>query len=149
MNPGATISPRASNFSSAAPRILLGAATSATRPSRNRTSMGASMLAAGSIKWPPLITRLRFSLRWVTLTGSSQSLCQNRHAYRHSVANFFDDHRLRAIGHIPGQFEASNNRAGMHQQGIAPGQLQPRHRHLVTADVILQTDFCPRQPLFL
>ena len=58
MKPGATTSPRASNFSSAPPLILLGGATSATRPSFSSTSMGASMRAAGSIRWPPLISKL-------------------------------------------------------------------------------------------
>jgi hypothetical protein len=37
---------------------LLGGATSATRPSFSSTSMGASMRAAGSMRWPPLISRL-------------------------------------------------------------------------------------------
>src|SRR5438270_11994556 len=55
MKPGATTSPRASNFSSALPRILLGRALSATRPSRSKISIGALIFAAGSIRCPPLI----------------------------------------------------------------------------------------------
>src|SRR5580704_13471829 len=66
MKPGATTSPRASKLSSALPRVLFGRATSATRPSRRRTSMGALSFAAGSIRWPPLISRLWFSFRWLT-----------------------------------------------------------------------------------
>src|ERR1700751_629065 len=55
MNPGATINPPTSNFSFAPPLVLLGGATSITCPSRNRTSIGASTLFAGSITCPPLI----------------------------------------------------------------------------------------------
>ena len=57
MKPGATINPRASNFSSALPRIPFGRAISTTRPSLSNTSMGASIFAAGSIKWPPWMRR--------------------------------------------------------------------------------------------
>src|SRR5579864_3494793 len=63
MNPGATIRPLASNFSSAVPRILLGSATSATRPSRSRISIGALIFAAGSIRCPPLTSKLLCSGR--------------------------------------------------------------------------------------
>ena len=55
---GETIRPRASNLSWAVPRVLPGGAISATSPSRSRTSMVASILAAGSISRPPLINRL-------------------------------------------------------------------------------------------
>src|SRR2546421_11725325 len=55
MKPGATTSQRASNFSSALPRILLDRAISATRPSRSRISIGALIFATGSIRCPPLI----------------------------------------------------------------------------------------------
>src|SRR6202049_2155499 len=61
MNPGATMRPRASSFSSAPPRTLFGTAISATPPSRSRTSMGAFTFAAGSIRCPPLMRRLLFS----------------------------------------------------------------------------------------
>src|SRR4029077_1297659 len=63
MNPGATIKPLASNFSSAVPRVLLGGATSATRPSRSSTSIGALIFAAGSIRCPPLTSKLLSSGR--------------------------------------------------------------------------------------
>src|SRR5580692_1124145 len=68
MNPGATISPRASNFSSTDPRILFGSATSATRPSRSSTSIGALILAPGSTTCPPLISKLALSARIIELT---------------------------------------------------------------------------------
>ena len=57
MKPGATIRPRASKVLSALLRILLGAASSATRPSRKSKSMDASSFAAGSMTRPPLIKR--------------------------------------------------------------------------------------------
>src|ERR1700736_2412934 len=57
MKPGAIINPRASNVSPAPPRIWLGRAISATRPSLSNTSMGSSIFAAGSIKWPPVMRR--------------------------------------------------------------------------------------------
>ena len=52
--------PRASNFSCAVPRVCP-AARSRPPCTSSRTSMGASILAAGSMSRPPLINRLRLS----------------------------------------------------------------------------------------
>src|SRR6266567_5201096 len=73
MKPGETIRPRASNFSSTPPRVLLGKATSATRPSRRRISMGALIFAAESIRWPPLISRLALSRLWLLAVSIQHS----------------------------------------------------------------------------
>src|SRR5208282_3337753 len=182
MKPGATMSPRASNFSafSSTPAlILLGGATSATRPSFSSTSMGASMRAAGSMRWPPLISRLLVEGEFTSLvkfftssspyfspqshrdTERSKSrfldfLCdsvvngfsshpshgprQNRHARGHAVAHFLEDARLGAVGDFAGQFQAANDWAGMHHDGIFLGHLQAGRVHLVARDVFEEVD---------
>src|SRR5258708_47280 len=109
MNPGATISPLASNVSSAPPRILLGSATSATWPSRSRTAISASTLATGSITRPPRIRRLKDSFPDFIRESRRPSLClcvsvvnvlwsfglsqrprQHCHSPRPAILTFFD-----------------------------------------------------------
>src|SRR5450432_811867 len=102
MNPGATMRPRASNLSSAAPRVLFGSATSITLPSRRSMSMGASIFCAGSMRWPPLISRL-FPLRWVLIVIdiSPRFSCrsgEDGHADGDAVLDFFADYGLLGVG---------------------------------------------------
>src|SRR5271170_7338800 len=155
MNPGATIRPRASNFSSATPRTLLGAAISATRPSRSRTSIGALIFAAGSITWPPLMRSdrgldlsvaiqsiVQNSFRYFPISsGLAQSPRQNRHAYRDTVANLVDDDGVGTVNHFRRQLKATDYGPGMHDDRVPLGQLQPRRRHLIARHIVLQVDF--------
>ena len=85
----------------------------------------------------------------LTFSCLSQSPCQYRHAQRHAVLDFLDNNRLRTVGHIPGNFQTSNDRTGMHQQRIIFRQPQPRHRDLVTADVVGQAQLQAGEPLSL
>src|ERR1700691_4262356 len=153
MKPGATMSPRASNFSSALPLILLGAATSATRPSFSSTSIDASVRGAGSMRCPPLISRLpRFFSAFVIiklLSHLSHGTRQNRHAHRDAVAHFFQYPRLSAISDLAGQFESANDGSGMHDDGIFLCHFQPGRSHLVAHDIFGQIDFQPSETLFL
>ena len=70
---------------------------------------------------------------------------QNRHARGHAVVHFFQDARLRAVGDFAGEFQAANDRAGMHHDGILLRHLQPRRSHLVARDVFRQGRFSARR----
>src|SRR5262245_23313884 len=145
MNPGATIRPRASNFASAPPLILPGGAISATRPSRRRTSIDASIRAAGSIRCPPLISKLDgfFALTaflWAAsrprtrppnnksshLSHFAQRARQDCHARGNTVVNFFNDPRLRTVSDLIRELHTADNRSGVHDDGVALGQLEAR-----------------------
>src|ERR1035438_3190539 len=154
MKPGATISPRASNFSSALPLILFAGAISATRPSLSSKSTGASMRAAGSMRWPRLISRLFRFLSGVVISfwsssKSSNGARQNRHARGDAVMHFFQDAGLRSVGDFAGQFQASDNRTGVHDDGIFLRHLQTGRVHLIASDVSREVDLHTGQALGL
>ncbi len=74
---------------------------------------------------------------------------QNRHARGHAVAHFLQDARLSAVGNFAGQFQAANNRAGMHHHGIFFRHLQTGRVHLVACDVFREIDLHPGKALGL
>ena len=76
--------PRASNFSSALPRVLLGGATSATRPSRSSTSMGALIFADGIDQVAAFNQRGWISIRAVVLAFLALST-SSTHAASESI----------------------------------------------------------------
>src|SRR5260370_7195516 len=119
MNPGATMSPRASNFSSAPPRILLGREISTTCPSRNRMSISASTSASGSIRRPPRISS-EPGLPSLDIDSACfpQRPRQHCHAQRHAILDFFDDHRLRTIRHFPVQLHPAHDGTRLHHHDL-------------------------------
>jgi hypothetical protein len=129
------------------------------------------IFAAGSIKCPPLISsdrRSRASLvdafREFVFISRALSKSRSRSIRADpckSVAHFaFPNARARIAIRVgtplctssmitdcgPSATSAVNSkpaddRPGMHHNGVALGQLQPRRRHLVTRDVVLQRIF--------
>jgi hypothetical protein len=106
------------------------------------------------MRWPPLISQSGNRRTGSILLRACHlifSHCprQNRHARGHAVAHFLQDAGLGAVGDFAGQFQAANDRAGMHHDGILLRHLQPRRVHLVARDVFRKVDLQPGKALGL
>ena len=106
------------------------------------------MRAAGSMRWPPLISRLVLDFSGLHRIFP---IARARIAMRVGTP-LCTSSRMRAcatVGDFAGQFQPANDRPGMHHDGIFLRHLQPCRIHLVARNILRQIDLQPGQPLLL
>ena len=151
MKPGATMQPFALSVSFGEAFSMPGAASSATRPSRSRTSMSRSRPLAGSMTRPPVMSNV-VSVFWLVRLLHRAAFRHSRedgHAGLDSVGDLFVHAGLRAVGDFVGEFEAAHDRPGMHDDGVGLGQLHALRRDLEVRDVVFEADLPAGEALLL
>src|SRR5580700_11270014 len=165
INPGATISPAASNIfaSLAVGESFPAAAISAMRSPSSSTSMTASVLVAGSRTRPFLMRSMRGVLyflsiggvllicgspvprRWrlgcllrVILGTSSRKQKQQCHAHRDAVGHLLQHARLRAIGNLRRNLNAAIQRPRVKHDRVGLGMPHALRTQLIQQNIVVQ-----------
>src|SRR5215472_5233789 len=157
INPGATIKPFASNISAPAPApILPAAATSWIFSPSSKRSIAASVLLAGSMTRPFLISSIRGFL-WFrfqrrvrpAFRRARNHQVENGHAHSHAIRYLFEHARLRAISDIRRNLDPAVNRARVQHNRIAVRTSQPLRIQLIQQNVVVRRKRRIVQPLGL
>src|ERR1039458_7263229 len=137
MKPGATTMPLASNIS--APGAERFAPIFEIRSPSRSTSSAASVLLAGSRTRPFLIRSIRSVLCGMRRVRgrACEKMVEQCHAHGETIGDLFEHARLRTVGHGGIDFEASNHRARMQDEGFGTREAQTLRGELVAGDVFL------------